>query len=122
MVTSATSPVTWLSGTAATERPLAICISAPALTVAPEADASAAESCKTRAPAVTVAPYFQSAVYASLLPRLDMLKSLGLVWIPGVMAGMMVSGASPIYAGIYQFVIVAMILVASAIAGLEMLP
>ena len=51
-------------------------------------------------PAATVAPYVQSAVYASLLPRLDMLKSLGLVWIPGVMAGMMVSGASPIYAGI----------------------
>jgi putative ABC transport system permease protein len=69
-------------------------------------------------PAVTVAPYVQSAVYASLLPRLDMLKSLGLVWIPGVMAGMMVSGASPVYAGIYQFVIVAMILAASGITGL----
>ena len=69
-------------------------------------------------PDVTVAPYVQSAVYASLLPRLDMLKSLGLVWIPGVMAGMMVSGASPVYAGIYQFIIVAMILAASAIAGL----
>jgi len=69
-------------------------------------------------PAVTVAPYVQRAVYASLLPRLDMLKSLGLVWIPGVMAGMMVSGASPIYAGIYQFIIVAMILAASGIAGL----
>ena len=69
-------------------------------------------------PSVTVAPYVQSAVYASLLPRLDMLKSLGLVWIPGVMAGMMVSGASPIYAGIYQFIIVAMILAASGIAGL----
>jgi putative ABC transport system permease protein len=67
---------------------------------------------------VTVAPYVQSAVYASLLPRLDMLKSLGLVWIPGVMAGMMVSGASPVYAGIYQFVIVAMILAASGVAGL----
>jgi putative ABC transport system permease protein len=71
-------------------------------------------------PAVTVAPYVQSAVYASLLPRLDMLKSLGLVWIPGVMAGMMVSGANPVYAGIYQFVIVAMILSASGIAGLVM--
>jgi putative ABC transport system permease protein len=69
-------------------------------------------------PTVTVAPYVQSAVYASLLPRLDMLKSLGLVWIPGVMAGMMVSGASPIYAGIYQFILVAMILAASGIAGL----
>jgi putative ABC transport system permease protein len=69
-------------------------------------------------PAVTVKPYLQSAVYASLLPRLDMLKSLGLVWIPGVMAGMMVSGANPVYAGIYQFVIVAMILAASGITSL----
>lgn len=70
------------------------------------------------APAVTVAPYLQSAVYASLLPRLDMMKSLGLVWIPGVMAGMVVSGASPVYAGIYQFIVVAMILAASGITGL----
>src|SRR6478609_3074961 len=69
-------------------------------------------------PATTVAPYVQSAVYASLLPRLDMLKSLGFVWIPGVMAGMVVSGASPVYAGIFQFIVVAMILAASGIAGL----
>jgi putative ABC transport system permease protein len=69
-------------------------------------------------PAVSVAPYLQSAVYASLLPRLDMMKSLGLVWIPGVMAGMVVSGTSPVYAGIYQFIVVAMILAASGITGL----
>jgi putative ABC transport system permease protein len=69
-------------------------------------------------PDAIVAPHVQSAVYASLLPRLDMLKSLGLVWIPGVMAGMMVSGASPIYAGIYQFIIVAMIFAASGITGM----
>jgi putative ABC transport system permease protein len=69
-------------------------------------------------PTVTVAPYLKSAVYASLLPRLDMLKSLGLVWIPGVMAGMLVSGANPIYAGIYQFIIVTMILAATGITGL----
>jgi putative ABC transport system permease protein len=69
-------------------------------------------------PAVTVAPYVQSAVYASLLPRLDMLKSLGIVWVPGVMAGMLVSGTNPIYAGIYQFIVVAMILAASGITGL----
>jgi UDP-glucose/iron transport system permease protein len=69
-------------------------------------------------PDVTVGPYVQSAVYASILPRLDMLKSLGLVWIPGVMAGMIVSGASPVYAGIYQFIIVVMLLVASGITAL----
>lgn len=69
-------------------------------------------------PAATVAPYVQTAVYASLLPRLDMLKSLDFVSIPGVMAGMLVSGASPVYAGIFQFIVVAMILAASGIAGL----
>jgi putative ABC transport system permease protein len=69
-------------------------------------------------PAVSVAPYVQSSVYASLLPRLDMLKSLGLVWIPGVMAGMVLSGASPLYAGIYQFIVVAMILAAAGITGM----
>ena len=34
------------------------------------------------------------------------------------MAGMVLSGASPVYAGIYQFIIVAMILAASGITGL----
>jgi len=46
-------------------------------------------------PAVAVVPHVRSAVYASLLARLDMLKSLGLVWSPGVMAGMMVFGREP---------------------------
>ena len=69
-------------------------------------------------PDATVARYVQRAVHASLLPRLDMLRSLGLVWIPGMMAGMMTSGASPLYAGIYQFVVVAMILAASGLTGM----
>lgn len=69
-------------------------------------------------PAVTVAPYVQGAVYASLIPRLDSLKSLGIVWIPGVMAGMIVSGQNPIYAGIYQFIVIAMIFAASGVTAL----
>lgn len=47
-----------------------------------------------------------------------LMKSLGLVWILGVMAGMVVSGTSPVYARIYQLIIVAMILAASGITGL----
>ena len=47
-----------------------------------------------------------------------MLKSLGIVWVPGVMAGLLVAGTNPIYAGIYQFIVVAMILAASGITGL----
>lgn len=69
-------------------------------------------------PAAAVAPYTQSAVYACLIPRLDMLKSMGLVWIPGMMAGMIITGADPIYAGIYQFVVIAMLFAASGITGI----
>jgi putative ABC transport system permease protein len=71
------------------------------------------------APNATVAPYVQSAVYASLIPRLDSLKSLGIVWVPGMMAGMIVSGTNPVYAGVYQFIVMAMILAASSITSLS---
>lgn len=66
----------------------------------------------------TVNPYVQNAFRASLIPALDNLKSLGIVWIPGLMAGMLLSGSPPIYAAIYQFVVLAMIFSASAITCL----
>ena len=55
-------------------------------------------------PEQLVARYVQSAVTASLIPRIDSLASLGIVWIPGLMAGMLLSGSDPIYAAIYQLV------------------
>ncbi len=61
-------------------------------------------------PAVTVAPYVRNALRASLIAPLDNLRSLGIVWIPGVMAGMILSGSPALYASIYQFVVLAMIL------------
>jgi hypothetical protein len=33
------------------------------------------------------------------------LRSLGIVWIPGLVAGMLLSGSRPVYAAIYQFVV-----------------
>ncbi len=62
------------------------------------------------APSVTVAPYAQGALRASMIPPVDNLRSLGIVWIPGVMAGMILSGSPALYASIYQFVVLAMIL------------
>src|SRR5437879_7269313 len=70
------------------------------------------------APKQSVAPYSQATFEASLIPALDSLRSLGIVWIPGVMAGMLLSGASPFYAAIYQFVVVAMIFTASGLTSL----
>jgi len=61
------------------------------------------------APAVVVAPYVQAAVQASLIPSLNNLRSLGIVWIPGLMAGMVLAGSDPVTAAIYQFVVIAML-------------
>jgi putative ABC transport system permease protein len=63
-------------------------------------------------------PYLQSAFEASLIPAIDSLRSLGIVWIPGLMAGMLLSGARPVYAAIYQFVVLAMIFSASGLTSL----
>jgi len=67
---------------------------------------------------VSVAPYVQGAFEASLIPAIDSLRSLGIVWIPGLMAGMLLSGARPVYAAIYQFVVLSMIFAASGLTSL----
>lgn len=66
----------------------------------------------------SVAPYIQASFEASLIPAIDSLRSLGIVWIPGLMAGMLLSGSRPIYAAIYQFVVLAMIFAASGLTSL----
>jgi putative ABC transport system permease protein len=70
------------------------------------------------APQAVVQPYVRNAVRASLIPRIDSLRSLGIVWIPGLMAGMVLAGADPVYAAIYQFVVIAIIFASSGITSL----
>jgi putative ABC transport system permease protein len=67
---------------------------------------------------LSVAPYVQISFEASLIPAIDSLRSLGIVWIPGLMAGMLLSGTRPLYAAIYQFVVLAMIFAASGLTSL----
>ena len=69
-------------------------------------------------PRESVAPYVQTSFEASLIPAVDSLRSLGIVWIPGLMAGMLLSGSRPVYAAIYQFVVLAMIFAASGFTSL----
>ena len=66
----------------------------------------------------TVAPYVQDSLHASLIPAIDSLRSLGIVWIPGLMAGMLLSGARPVYAAVYQFVTISMIFSSSGLTAL----
>lgn len=69
-------------------------------------------------PRQSVSPYVQASFEASLIPAIDSLRSLGIVWIPGLMAGMLLSGSRPVYAAIYQFVVLAMIFAASGLTSL----
>lgn len=66
----------------------------------------------------SVSPYVQASFEASLIPAIDSIRSLGIVWIPGLMTGMLLSGARPLYAAIYQFVVLAMVLAASGLTSL----
>lgn len=70
------------------------------------------------APAEAVVAHSRNAVSASLIPSVNSMRSLGIVWIPGLMAGMLLTGSDPVYAAIYQFVVVAMIYAASGLAAL----
>ncbi len=70
------------------------------------------------APSQAAEPYVQAAVQASLIPRIDTLRSLGIVWIPGLMAGMVLAGSDPIYAAIYQFATLAMIYAAAGLTSI----
>ena len=62
-------------------------------------------------------PYLNAAFRACLIPSVDNIRSLGIVWIPGIMAGMVLSGASPLFAALYQFVVLTTIFSASALAS-----
>lgn len=63
-------------------------------------------------------PYLRAAYRASLIPAVDNIRSLGIVWIPGLMAGMVLSGSSPVYAALYQFVVLVTIFSAAALTCL----
>lgn len=60
------------------------------------------------APNVTLTPYVQATVQASMIPSINNLRALGIVRIPGLMAGMLLVGTDPLEAAIYQFVVIAM--------------
>ncbi|HVP67160.1 MAG TPA: ABC transporter permease [Anaeromyxobacteraceae bacterium] len=69
-------------------------------------------------PEAAAEPYVRAAFQASLLPAIDNLRSLGIVWIPGLMTGMVLTGTPPVQAAVYQFVVIAMIFSSSALTCL----
>jgi putative ABC transport system permease protein len=69
-------------------------------------------------PEQVIRPYTRRAISAALTPNINGLRSLGIVWIPGAMAGMVLSGQNPAYAGFYQFVVSGSIFVTAGITVL----
>lgn len=60
-------------------------------------------------PERAVETHVSQSVYGALIPVLDKTKSLGIVAIPGTMAGTVIAGESPIYAAQYQFAVMVML-------------
>jgi putative ABC transport system permease protein len=61
-------------------------------------------------------PYFRASIRAALIPKIDNLKTIGLIFIPGAMTGMLMAGADPLWAAEYQIAIFLMIISSSIIA------
>lgn len=66
-------------------------------------------------PEHVIQPYARRAVASAMTPNINGLRSLGIVWIPGAMAGMVLAGENPAYAGFYQFVVSGSIFVTAGI-------
>jgi putative ABC transport system permease protein len=62
--------------------------------------------------------HIRQSVRASLIPSLDRMRSLGIVVLPGTMAGMIIGGVNPIWAAEYQLVIMFMIFSSEVLAAL----
>ncbi len=68
-------------------------------------------------PELAASACLKQGILSSLIPSIDNMKNLGLVWIPGVMTGMLLSGADPIEAASIQIVIFAAIIAAGFIVS-----
>lgn len=57
-------------------------------------------------------------IRASLIPTIDRLKTLGIIFIPGTMSGLLIAGTNPIVAAEYQIIVYLMIVGGGLISSL----
>jgi len=67
-------------------------------------------------PELAAASCLKQGILSSLIPSIDNMKNLGIVWIPGVMTGMLLGGADPMEAASIQIAIFTSIFAAGMIA------
>jgi putative ABC transport system permease protein len=63
-------------------------------------------------------PFIKNAVKSAVIPQMNRTKSVGVIFIPGAMVGMLLSGANPLYAAEIQIIIMWMVLSSSVISGI----
>jgi len=51
-------------------------------------------------PSTIIERYVTTTVRASIIPAVDTLRALGIVFIPGLASGMLLAGANPIYSSL----------------------
>jgi putative ABC transport system permease protein len=69
-------------------------------------------------PNQAIFPLVKRSIRASLIPTVDNMKTMGLVWIPGLMSGMIIGGMDPGMAAMFQLIIIFMILASNTIASI----
>jgi putative ABC transport system permease protein len=60
----------------------------------------------------------RESIETGFLPNLNRYAALGIVTIPGLMSGMIIGGANPIEASLFQVIVFIMIFLSAIIAGL----
>jgi putative ABC transport system permease protein len=68
-------------------------------------------------PEIAVAACLNQGILSALIPSIDNMKNLGIVWIPGVMTGMLLGGADPMEAASIQIAIFTSIFATGMIAS-----
>lgn len=63
-----------------------------------------------------------TSVYAALIPVLGRIKNLSIVSILGLMSGMIIAGANPVYAAQYQFEIMLVLVTAGGLTSAASIP
>lgn len=81
--------------------------------VSSNADRIEASLCLGASSLEAMEPYTRQSVKTSLIPSIDSLKTLGVIVIPGAMAGMIIGGVNPLWAAEYQLIISFMFLAAN---------
>jgi len=66
----------------------------------------------------TALPSIQTALSAGLMPTINSMSAVGLVFVPGMMTGQLLAGADPIEAAKYQIVVMLMISAATALGAI----